>query len=464
MAKSEALTSIGERTPEIDLSLYIRTGWGLGTFGMSLMFQAVSLLVLHYLVDYAGISAALAGSLIGLAKAYDAVTDPLMGTISDRTNSRWGRRRPYLLLGAVISALSFALIFNLATFDHLSAQQTVFLVAFALLLNATGYTIFNVPYLAMPAEMTNDYHERTKLISFRAGAVALGGIFATAIGPAIISRFGGGIAGHSAMAYCLGAVILAAGTICFLMTARAPTLMHSSISGTGFAAQLRTAAGNRPFLLLLGVKICHLTGLAIYLSSMPFFFNVILQRPLSHMGLYFLTQSTCILVSQFGWVAFTRRFGKNAAYYLAVLFYVSALLSWLLAGADEATAEILARAVFTGTGAGGVLLIGQSLLPDTMQYDYQRTGIRREGIFAGVYTTVEKLSFALGPTLMGLLLGAAGYVAGAEAATSQSSASEWVIYAGVSILPAVAIGAAGLVMTRYRLDENELKSGQPPTG
>jgi len=450
-----------DTTPPLGLPLIVRVGWGTGTFAMSLMFQAVSLLVLRYLVDYVGVAAALAGTLIGLAKAYDAVTDPVMGTLSDRTKTRWGRRRPYLVLGGIISAVSFILLFNLAAFTDYGSSELVAIVAFALLLNATGYTIFNVPYLAMPAEMTNDYIDRTKLISFRAGAVALGGIVATAIGPAIISTFGGGVEGHAAMSYFLAAIILGGGLLCFLTTARAPALMHTSLGGIGFRKQLRTAIGNRPFLLLLGVKVCHLTGLAIYLSTMPFFFNVILQRSLSYMGLYFLVQSTFILISQFLWVRITRDFGKNAAYYLAVLFYVGALLSWLLADSGEPVALILCRAMFTGIGAGGVLLIGQSLLPDTMQYDYQRTGIRREGIFAGVYTTVEKLSFALGPSLMGLLLGTAGYVAGGGERVAQSQASEWVIYAGASILPAVGITAAGLVMTRYKLNEAMLTMTRP---
>ncbi len=178
------------------------------------------------------------------------------------------------------------------------------------------------------------------------------------------------------------------------------------------------------------------------------------------MGLYFLCQGIFILISQFGWVAFAKRFGKNVAYYFAVFFYVSALLSWLAATPSTPFIAILARAIFTGLGAGGVLLIGQSLLPDTMQYDYQKTGIRREGVFAGVYTTAEKLSFALGPAIMGLLLSAAGYIAGPDAASSQSSESLWIIYGGVSIFPAIGITAAGIVMTGFRLDEDSLKSGE----
>jgi glycoside/pentoside/hexuronide:cation symporter, GPH family len=441
------------------LSLYIFVGWGTGTLAMSLMFQGVSLLILRYLVDYVGLAAGIAGLLIGLAKIYDAVTDPLMGTVSDRTRTTWGRRRPYLLLGGLVSAASFVLLFNLAAFQDLEYHYKIMVVGFALLLNATGYTIFNVPYLAMPAEMTNHFHERTKLISFRAGAVAVGGVMGTAIAPFLITAFGGGSPGHAAMSWMLGGVIVLASVLCLWMTRNAPVTREVVSSGPPFREQFRTAIENKPFMLLLGVKVAHLVGLAIYLSSMPFFFSVILNVSLSYMGLYFLVQSSFILISQFGWVVVTRRYGKNVAYYLAAMFYVVALFSWVFASEGEPFALIALRAVFTGLGAGGVLLIGQSLLPDTMQYDFQRTGIRREGVFSGVYTTVEKLSFAMGPALMGILLGAAGYIGGPEMAAAQNETSRLVIYAGVSVLPALGIACAGLIMTRYRLDEKTLNRG-----
>lgn len=460
MSQYQTAASQSGATPAIRLPLYMFVGWGMGTVGMSLMFQGVSLLILRYLVDFVGVAAGLAGLLIGLAKVYDAVTDPLMGTISDRTRSSWGRRRPYLLLGGLVSAASFVLLFNLAAFQGLSPQLLIMVVAFALLLNATGYTIFNVPYISMPAEMTSHYQERTKLISFRAAGVAIGGVTATAIGPFLITAFGGDASGHAAMSWFLGGAILAASLICLFMTRHAPAVTSPPSTTAGFREQFRTAAQNRPFIILLGVKVGHLVGLAIYLSAMPFFFTVILKVSLSYMGLYFLVQSAFILISQFGWVQLTQRFGKNVAYYLAVLFYVVALASWVFAVEGEPFWLIALRAVFTGLGAGGVLLIGQSLLPDTMQHDFQRTGLRREGIFAGVYTTVEKLSFAVGPALMGILLGAAGYVAGTDMADAQNEASRLVIYAGVSILPALGIASAGLLMTRFKLDEAALRAGE----
>ena len=164
-------------------------GWGIGSLGMSLMFSATGVLLLRYLVDYVGIGAALAGVLISVAKFYDAATDTLFGIASDRTRSRWGRRRPYLLLGGVVSAVSFVMLFNLQ--GAAGPALLPWLVLLVLLLNATGYALFNVPYLAMPGEMTRDYHERTRLMSFRVAAVAVGQLVATFVGPLLIQRFGG---------------------------------------------------------------------------------------------------------------------------------------------------------------------------------------------------------------------------------------------------------------------------------
>ena len=171
-------------------------GWGIGT---SNSFTDVSsqwsCLLLVYLTDFVNMNATTAGLLIGLSKIYDALTDPVMGRISDRTKSSWGKRRPYVLLGTIMCALSFILLFNLALFSD--SQNIILITLFALILNATGYTIFNVPYLAMPAEITTDYNARTDLMSYRVMAVAAGQLGGSALGPALVVFFGSGIIGHS---------------------------------------------------------------------------------------------------------------------------------------------------------------------------------------------------------------------------------------------------------------------------
>ena len=444
------------------LSIPVRFGWGIGSLSMSLMFNATGLLMLRYLVDYAGIGAALAGLLIGGAKIYDAVTDPLMGTISDRTRSKAGRRRPYLVVGALVSAISFVMIFNLARFA--GADYLIVLVVVALLLNATGYTIFNVPYMAMPAEMTGSYHERTSLMAYRIAAVAGGQLCASFIGPLLLVAYGGGAAGHAAMALILGMVIFGAGSVSFWMTASAPFEQQlSKPPAVTLRSQFRTALENRPFMLLLGVKLTHLLGLAIFIAVLPFLFTRILKVSDAYLGFYFLLQASLMLVSQPLWVHLSHRVGKRAGYYIATAIYSASGLSWLLAAEGEPAMSILARGFVAGLGAGGLLLIGQSMLPDTMEYDYQLSGVRREGVLAGVYTTVEKVSFAVGPALAGLLLGAAGYVQSTDVTVEQPEAARMVIYACASALPVVSLAIGCLLLLGYDLTEERLKGASART-
>ena len=135
-------------------------GWGLGTLGVAVLFNATSFLLLRFLTDFAGLAAAAAGLAIALSKVYDAITDPVMGVVSDRTRTPWGRRRPYLFLGGLACGAAFALLFHAPALG--GGEASLALVFLLLLVYATAYTVFNVPYLAMPAEMTDSYHERTR--------------------------------------------------------------------------------------------------------------------------------------------------------------------------------------------------------------------------------------------------------------------------------------------------------------
>jgi GPH family glycoside/pentoside/hexuronide:cation symporter len=131
------------------------------------------------------------------------------------------------------------------------------------------------------------------------------------------------------------------------------------------------------------------------------------------------------------------------------------LLSWLLATPSEPTIWLLLRSFVIGGTSGGALLMGQSLLPDTMEYDYRRTGMRREGAFSGAYSMVEKAGFAVGPLIIGLLLSNAGY--GVKSGAPAEGATAFAVYMGVAVIPAVASALAMLVFRGYGLTERTLR-------
>ena len=179
---------VADRVP---LSLCL--GFGIGTVGVSIMLNAVTAYLPAFMSTVLGKDAATAGYLLMISKLYDAFADVAIGNLSDRTRSRWGRRRPFLLAGALISALSFFAIFSPPQLgDH---AFTLYMLA-VLVAYSTGYSLFNVPYMAMPSEMTGSRYERSRLLSFRTVFVSIGQLLAMAGTAALISAGGGGYHGY----------------------------------------------------------------------------------------------------------------------------------------------------------------------------------------------------------------------------------------------------------------------------
>ncbi len=425
-------------------------GWALGSFAMSAMFQANTVLLLSYLVNFVGIAAVTAGLLLGLSKVYDAAVDPFIGLASDRTVSRWGRRRPFLLVGGLTSGLSFWLLFSIPMLEDVTMRTAI--VAFALLANATGYAMFVIPYIAMPAEMTDSARERAYLMSLRVAAVALGQIIGSFVGPQLIAAYGGGMAGHRVMATVVAIIVVATCIVCFFATKNARYTTRVIDHGYSLAQQFRLAAGNQPFVCLMGMKTLNLFGLAVNTAITPFLFIQLLKSSYLVMSYFFLIKSVATFVTQPFWLKMSITFGKKKTFYVASAVYGMANLSFLTASAAEPGWAIHARGIVLGITAGGLLLVGQTLLPETIAYDFKRTGLRREGIFAGVYTTVEKASFALAAAATGIVLGSMGYIESTGRDVVQSESALLAIYICIAA-PAVLQLFSALILSRYRLDD-----------
>ena len=428
-------------------------GWGLGTLTPVVVFTATNALLLRFMTDDVGIGASLAAGLIAISKAYDAFADPTMGVISDRTRSRWGRRRPYLFVGAFMLALSLFALFDPPHFDSQPVRTAY--MGFVLLAYATAYTVFNIPYMAMPAEMTTDYNARSELMSYRVVAVGASILIASSAGPMIIAHAGGGRAGHAAMAFVLAPLVCLAGLGCFAATAGAPATGRSLLRPR-LTTEIRSLAANRPYLVLLGVKFLTLATLGA-LAVFPYFFSRILKVSDNYLGTYFLCYSLALMGSQPLWLFLSRRVGKRAAFMVALGGSIPAWGSWILAGPSEPLFLLLLRGVALGTLGGGALLMGQALLPDTMEYDYLTTGLRREGLFAGFYTTMEKFSGAIGIAAVGAALGASGYVQSAGPAVVQPPSALHAIRLIISLFPSLLCASALALLVFYHLSEADLR-------
>jgi len=433
-------------------------GWGLGTLPMAIYFNSFNILALRYFTDFVGLTAATAGFLIGMSKLYDAFSDPVMGMISDRTRTPLGRRRPYVLVGGLLCALSLYFLFSAPV--SMSQSQAFWYVAAALILYATSYTVYNIPYMAMPAEITTDVRQRSSMMTWRVVCIGLGGLVAGTIGPKIVAWGGGGMDGHRDMGLALGGMIVIFTLVTIVLTrganGDAPVRTRQRMP---FKQQVRTVVSNRPYLLLLGLKFFLLGAIAISSATLAFFIVWILERNYSDLGTIILVTSVGQIIGAPLWLRVQLRAGSRVTFFLSAAVYAAICLSWLLADAQEPLTMTLVRVFIKGTAAGGILLIGQALLPDTIEYDRLRTGLRREGILSGMYTTIEKFSFAIGAALTGVYLGASGYVAKLNPATAeQPEQAITAIYYCQSVLPAVLVLMAAGFMIFYRLDASTLAS------
>ncbi|CCA91981.1 MFS transporter [Novosphingobium sp. PP1Y] len=448
---SEAATS------DLPTTLPVKTciAWGLGTVAVAALFNSVNVLLLRYVVDYAGISAALAGGLIAASKLYDAFIDPVVGAASDRTRSSMGRRRPFLLAGGILLAIAALALFNIPAGGG-TLSVTFFVIA--LLVYATGYAMFSVPYMAMPAEMTSSFHERSRLISFRVSAVAVASLLAVFVGPELMSLAGGGRPGHTVLSVFLAVVVLCASLACFIGT-RSAAFHFSPAVKASWSEKIRSLAGNRPFIILLLVKLLQLMALAVTQAAMPFLFQRVLKLGDAKMGIYFLVFYGTMILVQPIWVRLAKLRGKRNIYMAGTLLYGAIYLSWYFVGADEPLSMVYLRAVALGGMGGAVLLFGQSLLPDTMEWDYRRTGMRREGMLAAVYTLVEKLAYALGAALTGIVLGQTGYIQNA-AGQAQPASAITAIYWLASFIPFAFLVCSIFALSFYDLDEKKFAQAE----
>ncbi len=435
------------------LPFLLQLGWGLGTLGLT-AFMVGSYLLLRFMTDYMGVPAAVAGTVFALAKVYDAIADPIFGGFSDRTQSRWGRRRPFLLAGAFACGITFMLAFNAPVIENRTGA--IALLAGLLILHASSYAVFAVPYMAMPAEMTDNPHERSKLMSFRVINGALGNLVGGWATASLIAVFGGGLAGHRAMGIVIGLLIFAVLMGCFFLTAPA---RHRDVDQNHlpYRKQLQLAARNKPFVVLQCAKLMLMSAAGLHTASAAFFVQRRLEASDAWLGIIYATLTIGTVMVQPLWLWCARKYGKRQTYTLAGLFTAVVWASWLPFGPGTPGWVIGAIGLMAGFGNGGIVMISQSMLPDTIAYQYTITGQRSEGSFAGVYILVEKLGQAIGASLTGIILGLFGYVQSIGSQTVEQPASA---ITGITLVycvfsTAFLLASVG-VLRFYPLDERSM--------
>lgn len=437
--------------------------WASGSFATGALFNAMALFALFFMTSVLGIAPAVAGTIILVARIYDGIIDPLIGAVSDRTRHRWGPRRIYLLIGSLALGASFIAFFNLSLLG-IEGVEAGFLATAVLLLYSTAYSIFTIPYVAMPPEIAPGYDDRTRLMSFRVFFQLTGVMAGSVAAPKLIEWSGGDAGGYGTMGVILG---IAATALCLVVFVGAAWLPQSkrperqshintlALLASPFTDMIKVM-GSQPFRQLTIIKLCQLAVLSTVLACTPYFFGFVLQLGQADIGNFYLVFGLAGIVSVplYRWVI--ARFGKRESYIALIILYAASLASWILWAPGEPTAFLYARALIIGSFSTGTLLCALAMLPDTMEYDRLQSGEAREGTISGVWTFVENLAGALGPFIIGTLLQANGLIQSRDPNVQQPDAVLTAVHWGTSLIPAAFCLIAVPFLLRYRLDEATL--------
>ncbi len=408
--------------------------------------DAPALLLLPFMTEALGVPAAIAGFAIFIPKIWVVFADPMAGIASDRVSTPWGRRRPFMFVGGLLTAALFVLMFHVPVFEshvaraaYVSAIYTVALTAFA---------AFSVPYLTMGSEMTHDPQDRIRLMAFRVAFMATGlivGGYAAAI-----RDFGGtGTAGYSFMAWVMGAVCVVTMMTSVFATAKAPFVDRHETT-LGLMEQFKLALENRPFLILLSAAFMQRLAEGVGYAAIVYFHVYVLKQPLTVLGTMVMFISLAAIFSQPMWVSLCQRFGKMPVYVGSVILYCIAFSLWLIP--NPALWLIFLIGTLNGLFNSAFILTALSMLTDTVAYDRARTGLNREGAFNGVWLASEKVAFAFGTLTMGMVLSWFKYVeTDTGISQSQPESAIFGITIGYVVLPIVFHMSSLLILRLYKL-------------
>jgi GPH family glycoside/pentoside/hexuronide:cation symporter len=307
--------------------------------------------------------------------------------------------------------------------------------------------------------MTDDYNERTRFLSFRTAFIAVGQLISISASAGLIAFFGGDRPAFNKLGYIMGAVAFASMIVCFFSTRSARRLEPDDRGALSLVSHIRLTFRNRPFVLLMLSKFLILLATATNSTAMLLYMLNVLKDGYNGALYMNLGINLALAASMPFWVPLSRKMGKRECYMAAMVLYVLGMASWIFAAPHEAMAGLVLRGVLLGVAAGGMSLVGLAMLPDTVEYDALRFGLRREGLFSSVFAVMEKLGFAIGPGVMGIYLTASGYVPTHHGhLTTQPPSVATALLVGAALVPAALVLAAFGVMVFYHLDEAKLKA------
>jgi len=422
----------------------LRTAYGIGDYAICLYWSGVGFYLLYFYTDVVGISPLMAGWIYALGIAWDAVTDPFMGYIAERTRTKMGSYRPYIYYGSIPLALSFVLLLWVPPYEGL------FLFIFLLLVNLihrTCFTIVSVPYSSLTARITDDSDERTKLTTGRMLFASLGTTSISFLGFPIVFLLGSGeeATGFLVLGLIAGlaAVIVLSITVKYVQER---PFKFSKKDLPSFRNVSKSVASNYPFWIVFFAILFLISTFLMFNNNLIYFIKYALNLH-EYQGLLlgFLNASTFIGI--FFWAFLTILIGKKYTWMISMACLFMGFTFFYFYPITEFI-ELLFILIFIGFANGATGVLFWSMLPDTIEYGEWKTGIRTESSLYGFMTFAQKGAIAFAAVILGIILTKIGFEPN-EIQTEQTLES---LKNLMSLIPLIGVFISFVLVYFYPID------------
>lgn len=440
---------------EGELSKVEKGAWGLSGSSENILHNTTNIMANPILNIGLGVSPVLVSAALTIPRIWDAFTDPLMGKISDNFKSRFGRRRPFVLFGGMLTGLAFAMIWMLPRGWSQMATFSLFLAY--MLIFYTCFTVFVVPYLALGFEMSPDYNERTVLMSYRSFFSLVGGIIMQWIYWGCTRPvFDDTVQGMKVVGSIIGGLVILTSIItAFFCKERtqtvSPAVKEQKVS---FYESISVAWKVKPFVRVISVCVLIIVG-QLSIMQLGMYLNIyyvckgsqeFAGRLQGVIGTGY-TLSSLFIIPAVAWCS--NRFGKKTTLRsLMTLGAVGSLLSWVLINPDYPYLQVLGL-FLGGPAVTGLWIVAPSMIADVCDFDEWKNGLRREGAFGAVYGWFTKIGSSLSLMVAGLVLVLTGF--NVDLGAEQASGTIIGMRALVALIPAATFIAANLILRRYEI-------------
>jgi GPH family glycoside/pentoside/hexuronide:cation symporter/probable glucitol transport protein GutA len=421
-------------------------GYGVGALGQNMIFAMVSGFLMLFLTDYAGIAAAVVGTLFLVARIWDAVDDPVQGFLIDRTRTKWGRFRPWLLIATIIGCVVSVMLFIMPA---LSPTGKIVYLYITYILYGIIFSFYDIPYWSLIPAMTEDTQERTRLTLPPRLMALFGGMIGGVLTLPLAKGLGGGndTRGFMIVAIIFSVIYVITGLIGFFSTKErvAPVKKEHE----KFVDSVFVIFKNVPLLLLFAASLCYGVGSALRGGMGVYYFKYVVGQDVL-VSMFILSSALFTLVAMLLTPIISKKMGKKPTFILAMALMTFVYVVSYFIPASMAMLYILLN-VIVGFGTGMYVIVATSMFADTVEYAEWKIGKRSESLVFSMVTFMAKLSNALGAAVTAFGLAAIGYIPNVQQTVKTLAGINQLM----SIWPAVLGILAVVAILFYELTEKK---------